>query len=367
MGSIVSSRPRIALILLASTFLLLASGANTVAAQPSTPVPAATPGAANLAAIKAYVVDQATQQKTATAYLLQVAGRYYDLAKGTNFDYQQLWKSNTPEVVGLLAAAKQSWVEAHNHYELNEGLIAGIPSLSYYDVWIDAGPTGDEDAANALDWKLTLPDGTVMEKPGNLFHSLAEPLLWGTNDTFVGLALDIDGDGQQELGEVLPNANLMLAVFQTLDDATGQMQDAVNKWQPTIEDAFTALVTMLPTMNEYFEQWKLSSFVAGTATTEQDFVGNSRLIDVYGIIHGLQTTYQQVSPAVAAADPALDGQITAGFNDLVTFVNDLYTKESAGTVFTADQADLYGGEAQTKATTLAGQVSQAIALLGLNV
>lgn len=327
----------------------------------------ATPAATDLGAIRQYALDQATAQKTATTYLVAIAGRYDDLAKGAGFDYQVLWKSNTPEVVGLLAAAKQSWVEAHNAYELNEGIVAGIPSLSYYDVWIDAGPSGDEDAANALDWTLPVPDGKTMAKPGNLFHSLAELLLWGTNPAFGGIAKDLDGDGQQELGEVLPDANVMLAVFQQLDTATGQMQDALTQWQPTIEDAFTALVTMLPTMNEYFEQWKLSSFVAGTATTEQAFVGNSRLIDVYGIVHGLQVTYTQIAPAVNQADAALAAQIAAGFDELVTFVSDLYNKEAAGTRFSAEEADLYGGEAQAKATALVGLVSQAIALLGLQV
>lgn len=329
--------------------------------------PGATPASANLGAVKQYVADEAAQQKTATAYLVQIAQRYDDLAQAVGFDYATLWQSSAPEVAGLLAAAKQGWVDGHAAYEMNEGLIAGIPSFSYYDAWIDASPTGAEDATNALDWTLTLPDGTTMAKPGNLFHSLAEPMLWGTDPDVVGLAIDIDGDGTQELGEVLPDANLMLGVFTALDDATGQMQAAVDAWEPTIEDAFTALVTMLPTMNEYFEQWNLSAFVAGTATAEQAYVGNSRLVDVYGIVHGLQFTYQQISPAVQAVDPALHAQIDAGCNGLATFVTDLYAKESNGTVFTAEEADLFGSEAQAKATTLVGQVSQAIALLGLQV
>src|SRR5262249_7243912 len=101
--------------------------------------------------------------------------------------------------------------------------------------------------------------------------------------------------------------------------------------------------------------------------TETAFVAISRLSDINGIINGLDVTYNAISPAVIDADPALDAQIKAGFADLVGFVTDLYDQESAGTHFTPEQADLFGAEAQSRATKLVGQVSQAIALLGLQV
>ena len=68
-----------------------------------------------------------------------------------------------------------------------------------------------------------------------------------------------------------------------------------------------------------------------------------------------------------SADPALHGQITDGFTDLRGYVGDLYAQEQAGTRFTGAQADLFGGEAQAKATALAGQVSQAAALLNVEI
>ena len=58
------------------------------------------------------------------------------------------------------------------------------------------------------------------------------------------------------------NADVNLqAAAHALSDAAGQMQAAVQAWSPTREDDFTALAVMIPTMNEYFEQWKLSAFV----------------------------------------------------------------------------------------------------------
>ncbi len=356
----VAVRTKVTLALLVVA-MVAAFGGQTATAQ--TP----TSGEANLAAIKQYVVDQAAIQKTATEQLVRFAGRYAVLAEGAGYDYQAMWDANTPETAGLLAAVKAEWINAHNAYEMNEGLIAGIPSLSYYDVWIDAGPSEADDPAEALDWTVTLSDGTTLVKPGNIFHSLTEPIIWGTVDEYVALKVDLDADGTLELGEVLPEAKIFLATAQALDEATAQMQTAVNEWEPTIEDAFSALVTMLPTMTEYFEQWKLSSFVSGESSTETGFVAGSRLVDVNGIVNGLALTYSQISPLVAEADAELNTQIEAGFTELVTFVTDLYQQELDGKQFTAEEAELFGTEAQAKATALTGQISQVIALLGIQV
>jgi hypothetical protein len=335
----------------------------------STRVSAQTPAAGepDLAAVKAYLIDQIAQMKAATSELRPIVQRYYDLAQSANFDYADTWETNRVELAPLLMVARQKWLEASNRYEAAEGLVAGVPSLSYYDTWIDAGPSEAEDPANALDWTLKLPDGRELKKPGNLMTHLTEPAFYGTIDEFVGLRVDLNGDGTQELGEVLPEANILLASVNTLDDATGELQKAVDEWQPTLEDAFTALTTMIPTINELFEQWKLSRFVSGDASTETAFVAISRLSDINGIFHGLDVTYDGISPAVAAVDPDLSAQIDAGFADLVGYIEDLYAKESSGTVFTPEQADLFGAEAQARATNLVGLVSQAIALLGLQV
>lgn len=340
--------------------LLIGTGPSVSAQSPEA-------NEADLAAVKAYLVDQVGQMKAATTQVRAITQRYYDLAQNAQFDYEGLWQTNQVELAPLLMVAKQTWLEASNRYELSEGLVAGVPSLSYYDTWIDAGPSGTEDPANALDWTLTLPDGRELAKPGNLMTHLTEPAFYGTIDEYVGLRLDMDGDGIQELGEVLPEANILHGSIVALDDATTELQQAVNDWDPTLEDAFTALVTMIPTMNEYFEQWKLSTFVSGDTSTETSFVAISRLSDINGIIHGLDVTYDEISPAVAAADPGLAAQIDAGFTDLVGYVSDLYAQESGGTRFTPEQADLFGAEAQSRATKLVGQVSQAIALLGLQV
>jgi len=321
---------------------------------------------ADLSAVKAYAVDQATRMQGATASLRAGAEKYYAAIAQIKADhpdanpYEYLWANHPAAAKALLEKMRADWLEAHTHYELNEGIIAGVPALAYYDGWLDAGAPASEDP-DAIQWTLKLADGATLESPGNFFHTLTEPILYGTVKKYIGLAVDLNGDGNIGLSEALPAAEILLAAAQGLDIAAKQTLDAVNAWQPTLEDAFMAMVTMIPTMNEYFEQWKLSSFVSGDHSEGTSFIAASRLLDVTGILSGLDLTYDNIRPVVAKSDAKLDAQIDAGFADLVTYVNNLFAKEKAGTVFTPEEADAFGTEAQDKATALAALAAQAAA------
>lgn len=323
--------------------------------------------AADLSAIKAYTLDNAHQMKAGAADLQETAQRYYDLIASYDFDYDAAWENDADTLTRLVATAKDNWLTASQHYELDEGIIAGVPALAAYDVWIDAGPSAAEAPQEAYEWTLDLPNGRSLHSPGNFFHSLLEPTLWGTNPAFTGLAVDLNGDGAVRLGEALPEANVFLVAAAGLNDATAEMITAVDEWTPTLDDAFTALVVMIPTMNEYFEQWKLSAYITGQDTTENAFIGASRLFDITSILNGLDVTYDNVAVLVQDANPDLHTQIEDGFGDLRGYVDDLYGQEQAGKQFKPAQADLFGSEAQQKATALAGQVSQAAALLNVTI
>ncbi len=322
---------------------------------------------ADLAAVKDYAIAQAEQMTAASAELVATAQSYYDLIAAHDFDYQAAWDAESETLVNLVATAKQQWLTTSQHYELNEGIVAGVPSLAYYDVWIDAGPSAVEDPTEALEWELTLPDGRVLESPGNFFHHLTEPTIWTTNAEFTGLAVDLDGNGEIEFAEGLPEANIFLGATQGLDAAGQEMLTAINAWEPTLSDAFTALAVMVPTMNEYFEQWKLSSFVAGDSTAEANFVAVSRLFDINGILHGLDVTYENVGVVVEESNPELHAQIDTNLDSLLAYVSDLYQQEQTGKIFSPEEADLFGTEAQEQATAISGQVSQAASLLDIEI
>lgn len=356
--------PLTALLLL----LLLAAcspAATPVAGPTEAPAPLTSPtdavgtdaSMADLATVKSYTLERAATVVAGSEELLAVAQRYYDLAAESDFDYARLLSAHDAEVVTMIEEGRAAWLTSSEGYELAEGIIAGVPSLSEFDVLLDAGPSAEEAPDEALDWTLTLPDGSELKSPGNYFHTLLEPLLWQTNPDFM-----------QSVGEApVPDANHFLGMAQGLAAAATEMREAVKAWEPTLSDAFTALVVMVPTMNEYFEQWKLSSYVAGEEAEQQAFIGKSRLFDIKSILNGLDVTYKAITPLVEEADPAQHAQIVAGFADLITYVNDLYDQEQAGTRFSAEEADLFGTEAQDRATTLAGQISQVAALLKVEI
>jgi iron uptake system EfeUOB component EfeO/EfeM len=141
----------------------------------------------------------------------------------------------------------------------------------------------------------------------------------------------------------------------------------VDAWDPTESDAFTAIVIMVPTIGGYFDEWKESVYVSGSESEEERFVGVSRLVDVAGIMNGLDVTYGVLQPTVAATDPALAGQIDTELNELIAFVKDLHAQEQTGATFSQEQADQFGVELQARATGIAGQVSQAAGLLGVEI
>ncbi len=361
----------VALLLTITACTIQAVPAEDLGAAASEAMDSESSAAIDLDAVKSYALENAAQMQVATAALADVSQRYYDLvqeaAKADGDPYARIWDENQEEVHALVVEARDLWLEASTFYELDEGIVAGVPSLAHFDVWIDAGPPGSEDPEEALQWQLELPDGRVLESPGNFFHNLLEPTLWGTIPEFTGLKVDLDGDGAIAVGEALPEANMLLGATQGLDDATLEMQAAIEDWDPTLEDALTALVTMIPTMNEYFEQWKESVFVSGSESEAESFIAVSRLLDIKGILAGLSFTYDNIAVLVADSDSQLDQQIRTDFDTLIAYVDDLYGQEQGGVQFSPEEADLFGTEAQDLATALAALVAQAASDLNVTL
>lgn len=336
------------------------------------PLPTATPSpaqaATDLGQIKSYLSEQVQSLKRASATLVDESDRYYALAKDVDFDYSVLWAQQQEAVVTSLSAARAAWMQASPLYERSEGIVAGAPALATFDVILDAGASGVDDPEAAAPFDLTLPDGRVLPRPGNLF-GVTESTLWGTEPAYVigDVAADWDGDGVVSFGEMLPDANVLKGGVDALDSYTGELLAAVDAWEPTLPEAFTILVVMIPTMSEYFASWRDSRFVSGDASTQRDFVAISRLADIQDILGGLEVVYAQVQPLAETVDAEQSLQVAEGLRDLKRFVAEIYADEQSGRRYTPEEADILGAEAQNRATAITGQISQIAAELSIEL
>ncbi len=338
----------------------------TTGAAPTTETQAA--ATADLTGVKEYLQEHSALLSGFTSEFAADAQAYHDLAEEAGFDYEALWNEKADELVPLLEGMKQAWIEGNPYYERMEGVVAGTPSLAEYDVILDAGSSAAEDPESAVPFDLELTDGTTLAQPGNLFN-VTEGALWGTVPAELpqGTPTDLDDNGTEDFGEVLPDARLLLASAEAFDRFAGELADSGEAWEPSESDALTALVVMVPTMSEYFGQWKESRFVLGDESESASFNVVSRLSDINDILTGLEVIYTGVEDRLAQVDPAQAEQTGRELTDLRAFVEDLYTRESSGERFAPEQADVLGTEAQERATAIAGQVSQAAAELGVTI
>jgi len=334
------------------------SGEQTTAAMPDV----------DLSGIKSYLLEKTTGLQNATSQIQANADAYYQLAKAADFDYATLWSSQAASVTAILSDTRQSWMAASPLYEQMEGIVGGTPSLASYDIILDAGPSAAQDPENAVPFDLTLPDGRVLEKPGNLF-GVTESTLWGTFPDFqaAGVEADWNGDGTIEFGESMPDANVLKAGADALAGYSTELATAAGAWEPTPSDAFTALVVMVPTMSELFSSWRDSRFVSGDQSTQRDFVVVSRLSDITDILGSLEVIYAGVQPLVETVDAEQAPQIATDLTGLRSFVSDIYSQEEGGKKYTPEEADLVGADAQDRATAITGRISQVAAQLGIQI
>src|SRR3954447_1921787 len=229
-----------------------ATGGNS--ATTSTATPAAAEGA-DLGAIKTYLTDHSSALAATTATLADQAAEYQALAESAGYDYAKLLADRRADVAKQVAAMQETWRKANPQYEEMEAVVAGVPELADYDVIIDAGSDAS-DPESAVPFDVKVDDGRVLKKPGNFFF-LTETSLFGTNPRFQAedVEADLDGNGKVDFGEAVPDARLVSAFARDFKAQAAKLDASAQAWQPEQADALQALVTMTPTMSEYFEQW----------------------------------------------------------------------------------------------------------------
>jgi hypothetical protein len=186
-----------------------------------------------LGAIKSYLTDHTAELSEQVAALRAHGEEYYELAESVDFDYERLMQQHGDEVERILDASKEAYVAANPAYEEMEGIVAGVPRLAQYDVDIDAGADAS-DPENAVSFSLELPNGETLKQPGNLFF-VTETSLYGTNPDFLakGVDQDVDGDGKEEFGEGIPDANILVAAVREFESQAQSLDaDAEDSSRP---------------------------------------------------------------------------------------------------------------------------------------
>ena len=329
------------LIVTALATLVLAAACGSEDRERAAPAPVET-SADDLGAIKAYLLEHTEALAASTATMAEKGHAYLGLAQSTRFDYGRLLSERRGEVRDVVGDMQTTWRRANPQYEEMEGVVAGVPALSEFDVIIDAGSDGS-DPESAVPFDVDVGGGRVLEQPGNFFF-LTETSLLGTNADLQarGVEPDLDADGRIAFGKALPDARMVAAVTRDFAKQAAELDRAARAWQPTRQDALQALVTMTPTMSEYFGQWKQSRFIAGADAEEQAFAASSRLKDIEDILSGLVLIYANVRPVIAEADRAQASQTGRDLSGLRDFATELRRKEDRGRRFSAEQADALG-------------------------
>jgi hypothetical protein len=265
----------------------------------------------------------------------------------------------------LVAALRENYKAMDSFgYETIEGIVAGVPKLSDFDVYLDAGVPKDQAGSGTpvAPVVLTLPDGSKIDREGCLFTYLIEPILWGSNKKLV-VPADLDGDGKIGPRESLPRADILITVASDVRMKIHELHETAVAWQPSTSDYFSAIITMTPTLSGYFDDWKESRYAPETSGK---FTAVSRVSDMRGIMFSVAVLYEAVHAKVAGKDPALANSIQRGFKGILAFIDRVDQREKkAGAVMTPAEVDELGEEAKQKADKLVPQVEQAAALLSI--
>src|SRR6267143_1141643 len=273
-----------------------------LAAIPAFAEPVGLPPAAN--DVKGYLLGALTKMEQASEEFLANAIAYQKLVDANGGDPVKAFAQSPDEVTRLVAALRENYKAMDSFgYETIEGIVAGVPRLSDFDIYLDAGVPKEQAGSGTpvAPVVLTLPDGSRIDREGCLFTYLIEPMLWGSNKKLV-MPVDLDRDGKIAPRESLPRADILSTVATDVRAKIQELRETAIAWQPSTSDYFSAIITMTPTLSGYFDDWKESRYAPEASGK---FTAISRVSDMRGIMFSVAVLYGAFHAQVAARDQAL--------------------------------------------------------------
>jgi len=313
----------------------------------------ASESAATAASVKSYLLTKLEKIQAASQDFVKNSESYAALV-AANGGVESAAKAQPAELAKLVAAMQENYKAMDSFgYETIEGIVAGVPSLADYDIYLDAGVPASQGPDGVAPVELVLADGKRIEKQGALFTYIIEPALWGGDKRWV----------VESGGKTLPRPEILVAAAHDVNKKIGELVADAKAWNASVADCFGAMVVMTPTLSDYFEDWKESRYSEGKSGR---FQAVSRVSDMRGIMGSCQVMYEAVDNGVAEKDKALAKSVKSGFKEIMAFLDKIDDREKQGEIKGAEIDEL-ATQAKEKTDKLVPQIEQSAAVSGVKV
>lgn len=307
-----------------------------------------------VAEVKTYLLETVAKMKAASSDFVKNSAEYSALVSTNGGDVAAAYQAEPAKVNALVVRMQENYKAMDSFgYETVEGIVAGVDSLADFDIYLDAGVPASEGPDDVAAVVLDLGNGQKIDREGALFTYIIEPALWGGNDKWV-----VDVGGRK-----LPRPEVLVAASKDVDAKIGELQEAGSAWRISVADCFGAMVTMTPTLSDYFEDWKESRFADEKSGR---FQAVSRISDMRGIMSSCAVMYKAVMPEVAAKDKSLAKSVSVGFDGILGFIDLLDKREKQGVIKEAEIDEL-AAQAKEKTDKLVPQIEQSAAVAGVKI
>ncbi len=305
--------------------------------------------------VKSYLVKRLDKVQEASADFVKNSDAYAALIAANGGTVESAYKAQPKEMGKLVAKMQENYKAMDSFgYETVEGIVAGVPSMADYDIYLDAGVPASEGPDDVAPVVLDLGNGKKIDKQGALFTYIIEPALWGGDKRWVVAV----GESR-----TMPRPEVLSAAAKDVHAKIGNLVSDANGWQASVGDCFGAMIVMTPTLSDYFEDWKESRY---SSDKSGRFQAVSRVSDMRGIMGSCQVMYEAVDETVAAKDKALAKSVNSGFKEIMAFLDKIEAREKQGEIKGAEIDEL-ATQAKEKTDKLVPQIEQSAAVSGVKV
>jgi Imelysin len=308
------------------------------------------------ASVKGYLLKGLEKVNAASQDFVANSEAYSKLIAANGGSVEAAYKADPKKIDKLIAKMQDNYKAMDSFgYETIEGIVAGVPSMADYDIYLDAGVPASEGPEDVAPVVLDLGNGKKIDKEGALFTYIIEPMIWGGDTRWV---TPVDGGKK-----LLPRAEVLAAAAKDVNQKLAQLLADAKAWNASVSDCFSAMIVMTPTLSDYFEDWKESRYAKEKSGR---FQAVSRVSDMRGIMGSCQVMYEAVEGQVAGKDKSLAKSVDLGFKGIMSFLDTIEKREKQGEIKGAEIDEL-ATQAKEKTDKLVPQIEQSAAVVGVKV